>query len=126
MHSEGRNSEWDFRSFRDRLNCTVVRVRRCTSLCSNILNIRHCVVRTRVRNCSVLGLKTEERGYQMTAAFGQSHHPLYSLGLNETSAFLKQEDWGMGKVVMRDLQKKVWRRFLGHFFFLGGGDGDDL
>ena len=28
----------------------------------------------------------------MKAAFGQSHPPLYSLGLNETSAFLKQED----------------------------------
>ena len=30
----------------------------------------------------------------MKAAFGQSHPPLYSLGLNETSAFLKQEDRG--------------------------------
>ena len=36
-------------------------------------------------------LKAEE-SYQMTAAFGQRHPPLYSLGLNETSAFLKQED----------------------------------
>ena len=46
----------------------------------------------------------------MKAAFGQSHPPLYSLGLNETSAFLKQEDRAG---VMRDVQRKVWKTLLG-------------
>ena len=52
------------------------------------------VLYTFVRNCTLIG-----DSYQMKAAFGQSHPPLYSLGLNETSAFL-----GAGS--NEDLQKR--------------------
>ena len=59
--------------------------------------VHHCAVCLAIRHCVVRVYATVQyfligESYQMKAAFGQSHPPLYSLGLNETSAFLKQED----------------------------------